>query len=157
MIGIGEVASILGVISFAGDAIKSLSQTKKLVKRYRNAQPRVTRLLQEIQTTSQLLAAIESEYTDPNALAALTPASRRSIDDWVERCRATLRDIVSYFARSTPTAVKKRTKVKMAANNEEIGSFERRLRDDRNFLIVLLQPISWCVSMSEMSVVRLQS
>jgi hypothetical protein len=151
MTGIGEVASVLGVISFAGDAIKSLSQTYKLVKRYQNAQPRVTRLLEEIKTTSNLLSTVERQYADPKTLGVLTSASKHSIDNWLERCRATLWDIESYFATSTPTSLKKRTKAKIAVNNDEIDSFDRRLRDDRELLLSLLQPISWCVLLSEIS------
>ena len=143
MSGIEGISAILGVTAFAGEVIKATAKSYDLVKRYQDSEPRARQLLNEIQATSELLANVQRQLSNADAIQSVHPTTINSLSAWISRCQNTQRDIEIRFSWPPSNKISRGQKLKIAAKSDAFAAFERRVSADRTLLIAFLESLSW--------------
>ena len=143
MSGLGEVASIAGIISLAGQTVQTASSVYNLLKAYKRIYPRVLEIQKEIVSLQNILHGV----ANLNSQASLSTRNQfSSLQACVIGCRKALESLERQLRplEATSTGLFKRIlkKAKLAADAEYFSTMYRQLqlcRADLSLQLELLQ------------------
>ena len=136
---------ILGVPAFAIALADAVAKSYHLVERYKEAEPRARQLLSELQLTADLLAQLQRQLSDNEAVQGISPSLHHSLNAWISRCHTTQLAIETRLSPSPSDRFTRGKKIKLAAADDLFASLERRVNGDRALLNSTLGLLHWYV------------
>lgn len=145
MSGIGEAASIAGLITISGQCVKQISNLYSFVREFQNVVPQTTALLDELQGFQQCLSQIESVTS--RALAVHGCDLSSSVEALFSALGQSQRTItaIERELRELLPGKKKNTwkRVKATAARDFFARFHAQVSAQKQDLLLRLDTLSW--------------
>lgn len=148
MAGIGEAASIAGLIALAGSTLQSACNLYSFCKSYQSVQPKLQGVSEEIdrlkETLSQVQIVVSHAATPlPSSFSNIT-----ALQNSICRCQTSLEDIERKIKQGQIRGrfMFLRT-AKLAANPDQFAAISRQLSSHREDLMIKLESLAWYVAL----------
>jgi hypothetical protein len=146
MAGIGEAATIAGLLSLAGQAVQAATVLYTYLKAYKDIHPRISDAAQELEHLHLCLSEIWKAASLAATGASASPSSLELIFTSLDKCYECMRqvevDLDSVKGKARKGLIKK---LKIAAEKDYFLNITVQLSVRRQELLLLLSTSSWYV------------
>ena len=145
MSGIGEAASIAGLITISGQCVKQISNLYSFARDFRNVLPQTTSLLKELEGIQQCLSQVESVASKALVgsscdVSASVDALFRTVDQIQGAVRAIERQLKAIYAGKKKTVW---NQLKITAAKDFFARFQAQIATHKQNLLLHLEMLSW--------------
>lgn len=144
MAGVGEAASIAGLITVAGQCLDLLLKLYTLVKAFQDAFPQARKLADELTLLRQCLSQIQNIASRANNIVPDLSEPVRALFTTVSRCENTVLQIEQKIQTIHPSKKKLIwNRVKVTAARDFFTLLQAQVLSEKQDLILRLDAFSW--------------
>lgn len=145
MSGIGEAASIAGLITISGQCVKQISNLYSFARDFHNVLPQTKSLLNELEGIQQCLSQVESVAS--KALAANSCDASTSVDALfrtVDQCQGAITAMEGQL-KAVYTGKKRIVlkRLRITAAKDFFARFKAQIAAQKQDLLLQLETLSW--------------
>lgn len=146
MSGVGEAASVAGLVALAGQTVEVAGKTYRLVRAYKNVSPQAEAVVSEVQTLSDRLRQIHRFGGDANIMAPELGIDVSPLYNAVEQCRCGLDAVGAEMEKLRATGSGHGWKKMKAVMMKDIFSgAQRQISSLKQDLMLQMDILKWYV------------